>query len=109
MNSKYYIIFSGIFLSIALITFMIVIESEEVTPIVEEPVIKVIEEPIIIQQPKPPYENPLPLPVADLEDWEKCIADETHVIHNHSHPKICYTSDGLMAREALEYLQEILK
>jgi len=100
VNSKYYIIISGIILSIALITFMIVIEPE-VTPIVEEPVIKEVE-PIEAQQPMPTYENPLPLPVAVLEDWEKCIADETHTIHNPSNPKICYTSDGLMAREPLQ-------
>ena len=101
MNSKYYIIISGIIIFIALITIMIVIESEEVTPIVEEPVI-IVEEPIEAQQPMPTYENPLPLPVALLEDWKKCIADETHTIHNPSNPKICYTSDGLMAREPLQ-------
>jgi len=80
---------------------MIVIEPEKVTPIVEEPVIKEVE-PIEAQQPIPTYENPLPLPVVVLEDWKKCIADETHTIHNPSNPKICYTSDGLMAREPLQ-------
>ncbi len=107
MNSKYYIIIVGIIISIALLTvifgmetIMLVIEPEELIPIVEEPVIKEVE-PIEAQQPLPTYENPLPLPVAVLEDWKKCIADETHTVQNPSNPKICYTSDGLMAREPL--------
>jgi len=106
VNSKYYIIIVGIIISIAVLTvifgmetIMLVIEPE-VIPIVEEPIIKEVE-PIKAQQPIPTYENPLPLPVVVLEDWEKCIADETHTIHNPSNPKICYTSDGLMAREPL--------
>ena len=100
MNSKYYIIISGIIIFIALITIMLEIEPEKVTPIVDEPVI-IVEEPVEAQQPMPTYENPLPLPVAVLEDWKKCIADETHTIHNPSNPKICYTFDGLMARGPL--------
>lgn len=105
MNSKYYIIIiGGIIISIALMTIILEIEPEEFTTI-EKPVIKEVEpivEPLVAQQPLPTYENPLPLPVAVLEDWKKCIADETHTVHNPSNPKICYTSDGLMAREPLQ-------
>jgi len=107
VNSKYYIIIVGIIISIAVLTvilgietIMLIIEPEELTPIVEEPVIKEVE-PIEAQQPIPAHENQLPLPVAVPNDWKKCIADQTHTIHNPSNPKICYTSDGLMAREPL--------